>query len=254
MIRCITAICPAGPPKLSAATLAHTRTASAKVGYVPGASSVAGRAAAMLLNISRHRLGGRPIMGFLGSVSAPSVEGIVEGSPASSCSRSSACMRESPSEAARRPGASGARSGRPVSAPRTILPSARAAPREPEFLDHGIEGAGLAAMAPEDILDIERSRSEPIGDPLTSAGATNKNTAADPRTGGSARDRRYGRSWAAPASPKECGRGCRGPATCLPERATIPLLPRFEAAGEHFGRHPLVTKPGGYPSLSFCPR
>ena len=41
--------------------------------------------------------------------------------PASSCGRSSANIRDRPSEAASSPGASGARSGRAVSAPRTII-------------------------------------------------------------------------------------------------------------------------------------
>src|SRR5271157_5608380 len=43
--------------------------------------------------------------------------------PASSCARSSSNMRDRPSEAASRPDASGARSGRAVSAPRTIVAS-----------------------------------------------------------------------------------------------------------------------------------
>ena len=87
--------------------------------------------------------------------------------PASSCARSSAYMRDSPSEAASRPGASGARSGRAVSAPRTMVASRRSGSvAEAELLDHDVEGAELAAMAPEHALalDVEGRRPEPLGD------------------------------------------------------------------------------------------
>ena len=100
--------------------------------------------------------------------------------PASSCARSSAYMRDRPSEAASSPGASGARSGRAVSAPRTIArKAAERLGREAELLDHHVEGAELAAMAPEDALDVEgrRARNDrPTAS--TSDGATNRNTAA----------------------------------------------------------------------------
>ena len=87
-------------------------------------------------------------------------------------------MRDRPSEAASRPGASGARSSRAVSAPRTIVASrSERLGREPELLDHHVEGAALAAMAPEHALDVERRGAEALGHRLDFRGATNRNTA-----------------------------------------------------------------------------
>ena len=78
--------------------------------------------------------------------------------PASSCSRSSAYMRDRPSEAASRPG----RLRREVE-PRGVgaahdrrEPQQRLG-REAELLDHHVEGAALAAMAPEHVLRCRRA-------------------------------------------------------------------------------------------------
>ena len=60
-------------------------------------------------------------MPFVSRVAAPAIEGVVQQHPGSSCSRSSEYMRESPSEAASNPGASGESSRRAVSAPRTMV-------------------------------------------------------------------------------------------------------------------------------------
>ena len=83
--------------------------------------------------------------------------------PASSWARSSAYMRDRPSEAASRPGASGARS-RPcrVGAAHDRRQAQQRLGGEAQLLDHGVEGAGLAAMAPEHVLDVERRGVEPL--------------------------------------------------------------------------------------------
>ena len=66
-----------------------------------------------------------------------------------------------------------------MSAARTIVArrSSGSVPR-PELLDHGVEGAGLAAMAPEHVLDVEGAAPNRPPRPATSAGATNRNTAS----------------------------------------------------------------------------
>ena len=80
------------------------------------------------------------------------------------------------------PAASGARSRRAVSAPRTIVASwHQGGDGEAELLDHHVEGAELAAMAPEDAVgvDVERRRIEPLRQrSSTSGGATNRKTAS----------------------------------------------------------------------------
>ena len=74
-------------------------------------------------------------------------------------------MRDRPSEAASKPGACGTRSSRAVSAARTIVASRSSGfGLEPELLDHGVEGAALAAMAPEHAVDVEWRRLEAVGD------------------------------------------------------------------------------------------
>ena len=35
--------------------------------------------------------------------------------------------------------------------------------RKPEFLDHRVESAGLAAMAPKGVLDVEGCRAKALG-------------------------------------------------------------------------------------------
>ena len=59
--------------------------------------------------------------GFLRSHPAPAIESVIEQHIASRCARSSLNMRDSPSEAARKPAASGTSSSRAVSAARTIV-------------------------------------------------------------------------------------------------------------------------------------
>src|SRR3546814_20921885 len=67
--RCIMAIWPAGPPKLSRPIFAQTRKASLKPGRDGGVVSV------MLVHPSGGR---RPAMGFRQGACAPRIQGIVE--------------------------------------------------------------------------------------------------------------------------------------------------------------------------------
>src|SRR4051812_380894 len=76
-MRCITAIWPAGPPKLSIATRAQTRDASPKL------TPWAGRRAALgaderISAIACRSLGGGPVVRFVGGIAAPAVECVVE--------------------------------------------------------------------------------------------------------------------------------------------------------------------------------
>jgi hypothetical protein len=78
---------------------------------------------------------------------------------------SSEYMRDNPSEAASSPATSGARSRRAVSAPRTRAASrSRGRGCEPELLDHDVESAFFAAIAPVDPLDVEGRSAEALGD------------------------------------------------------------------------------------------
>src|SRR6185295_2582917 len=79
--RCMSAICPAGPPKLRTPILAQTPSASAKVGGAAGPRAAGADPAAVsviVLRPSGRRPGRRPVVGLLGGVAAPAVEGIVE--------------------------------------------------------------------------------------------------------------------------------------------------------------------------------
>ena len=160
--------------------------------------------------------------------------------PASSCSRSSAYMRDRPSEAASSPAACGASSGRAVSAPRTIVASRPSAGNaaEAELLDHRVEGAQFAAMAPEHALDVERRgvhaarrRRRPRPERRT------ERPRRDRRSGGSATGRRSGRPWAGRGSPSASG---------PPRRAAAARL-RGSAAGRRRSRRrrrPRASRPG----------
>src|SRR5689334_13500407 len=78
MMRCITAIWPAGPPKLSAATRHHTRNASPNETPCPGV--VGAMVSTTIASAIFFPLGGRrrrPIMGFTLQGPAPGVERVV---------------------------------------------------------------------------------------------------------------------------------------------------------------------------------
>ena len=244
----MTAIWPAGPPKQSTATRSQTRNASAKVTAVRGAG-----------------LGGRERIVVLGHRHAP---GLL---PTASCGsrrwrrgtsdrtrRRAACRPRAARDrrhtcatgrARRRAGpAPPARDrGGAVSAPRTIVARRwSGSVREPELLDHDVEGAGLAAMAPEHALDVERRGAEALGDAVDLRPARRTGTPrADRRSGGSARGRRCGRSSAARASPRRCGPARRAAAACRRDQRQAGLAPGLEAALQAVGRHAGVPQPGG---------
>ncbi len=74
-------------------------------------------------------------------------------------------MREKPSEAASRPAACGLRvQSVGVGGPYNGREAVERFRGQAEFLQHHIEGAGLAAMAPEDAVEVERGSVEPLGD------------------------------------------------------------------------------------------
>src|SRR5262245_39755951 len=78
-MRCITAIWPAGPPKLSAATRNHVQKASRNVTPWLG-TSAAGPAEERVTDtsISGSRLVRRPIVRFCRRFAAPAIHGVVE--------------------------------------------------------------------------------------------------------------------------------------------------------------------------------
>src|SRR4051794_24265104 len=78
----MTAICPAGPPKLSIATRAQTRTASARLtpcGLASRPPDVVVMVEASVM--SGSRLPDWPVVGLVSRIAAPAVERIVEGHP-----------------------------------------------------------------------------------------------------------------------------------------------------------------------------
>src|SRR5690349_12166415 len=78
-MRCITAICPAGPPKLSAATRSQTRKASpSETPWLGEASATLGLEFCRVSLISGSRLLRGPVMGLVRCIAAPAIEGIVE--------------------------------------------------------------------------------------------------------------------------------------------------------------------------------
>src|SRR5215207_10450251 len=80
MMRCMTAIWPAGPPKLSIATRAQTRKASPRLTPCRAVSFRVRTLAAVDKSVmSRSQLSHGPVVGLVGRVAAPAVEGVVEG-------------------------------------------------------------------------------------------------------------------------------------------------------------------------------
>src|SRR5262249_47864343 len=77
-MRCITAICPAGPPKLSPATRNHVQNASRRATPWLGSSAARGEARVMDASMSGSGLVGWPIVRFCGRFAAPAVHRVVE--------------------------------------------------------------------------------------------------------------------------------------------------------------------------------
>src|SRR5215510_2902284 len=164
-MRCITAICPAGPPKLNPATRNHVQKASRNVTPWLGRSPVRGDGRVTDASMSGSWLVRRPIVRFRGRFPAPAVHGVVEthrglellevvaihARVAKRCSQETGRLRGE-----LQPGGVGA--AHDQRQPRQRLGF------EPEFLEHGIERTGWAAMAPEYAVDVERRGVEALGD------------------------------------------------------------------------------------------
>src|ERR1700677_2962443 len=160
-IRCITAICPAGPPKLSVATRNQTRNASPV--ETPCAGRVRERATPSTM--SGPLLVGGPIVRFAGRITAPAIESIVERQARFELFEIVGIHAR---QAERRSKQAG-RFRREIEASRVRSAHDRRKPkqrrrREVKFLNEYVEGAGLAAMTPEHPFDIERSRPELLRD------------------------------------------------------------------------------------------
>src|SRR3712207_4065127 len=79
MMRCITAIWPAGPPKLSAATRTQTQNASMKLTPWEGVEGCPASAATIPVRLmSGPRLLRRPVVGFVHGIPTPTIEGVVK--------------------------------------------------------------------------------------------------------------------------------------------------------------------------------
>src|SRR6202521_4311089 len=144
-IRCMTAIWPAGPPKERSATRSQTRVASAK--EMPCAATVS--------VISRLRLVGRPVVRFVRGVAAPAIEGVVE---RHTCLELREIVRMHSRESKRgREQASRFRyqiEARRIRRAHDLGEMQECLCADAEFLDHDVEGAALAAMAPEHAINI----------------------------------------------------------------------------------------------------
>src|SRR5690242_17495796 len=154
-MRCITAICPAGPPKDRRATRDHTLNASPRltVGWRSGspAGAVSASAKDDISRSSRPGLLVRdPVMGLVGGIAAPAIEGIVEKHACPKLLQIVAIH----SREAKRCGKETRRLWCEVR-PRRVRASndcckvgQRAVRGEPELLHHHVEGAVVSAMRP----------------------------------------------------------------------------------------------------------
>ena len=110
-----------------------------------------------------------------------------------------------------------------------------------ELLDHGIERAGLIAMAPEHTLDVKRGGVEALGD-IRDLGSDDKekycvriNEAADEPRGGDAVD--FG---PAPCEPQRPTLRIAWWNLVRPEQSLAGLFPAFKSAFENFRANILV--------------
>src|SRR5262245_16310228 len=81
MMRCMTAICPAGPPKLRSATRTQVGVASLSDGYGMDPVLPTNIDLATASFISRPRLIGGPVVRLGGGIGTPTVEGVIEQHP-----------------------------------------------------------------------------------------------------------------------------------------------------------------------------
>src|SRR4026207_103895 len=81
MMRCMTAICPAGPPKLRSATRPQVGMASLSDGYEIGPALPTNVDLATTSFTSGPRLIGGPVVRLVGGIAAPAIEGVVKQHP-----------------------------------------------------------------------------------------------------------------------------------------------------------------------------
>src|SRR5258708_7224745 len=161
MMRCMTAICPAGPPKLRAATFSHTRSASPIEGNTRAASVAAGAADASCTSGSRSLR--MPGMGFVRGVPAPSVECVVERHPGVELREvvrihPRQTKREGEQPASLRCGVQGAGVGPPYDRRQTEQRLGCKA----DLFHHDSEGAGIPAVAQKSAFDVEGCGGNPL--------------------------------------------------------------------------------------------
>ena len=175
----MTAIWPAGPPKLSAATRSQTRNASAMDGSgVPPARELPWRATNASV-ISGPRLLGMPGVGLVRRVAAPAIERVVErhARPRAGQGRRHTCATGRATRRAARPLAA-LRSMRPVSAPRTMAARRSSGsvlrPNSSTMTSKVQRSPRWLQTTPSTSNGVAPNRS---ATPSTSAGATNRNTA-----------------------------------------------------------------------------
>src|SRR5262245_11626218 len=77
-MRCMTAICPAGPPKLRSATRTQVRVASLNDGYAIDSELPTNIDLRRASFTSRPWLIGGPVVRLVGGIAAPTIEGVVE--------------------------------------------------------------------------------------------------------------------------------------------------------------------------------
>src|SRR5258705_1585486 len=154
-MRCITAICPAGPPKLSPATRSHVQKASRRLTPWPGWS--AARVAARVTETSMSGSGfvRRPIVRFRRRLAAPAVHGVVETHSGLELLKVVAIHARVAKRCGKQTGRlwGEVQPGR-VGAAHDGRQPGQSLGLEPKFLEHGIERAGWAAMAPKYTVDV----------------------------------------------------------------------------------------------------
>src|SRR5262249_45191557 len=80
-MRCMTAICPAGPPKLRSATRTQVGVASLNDGYGMGPALPTKIDLGKASVISQTRLIGGPVVRLISGIATPTIEGVVEQHP-----------------------------------------------------------------------------------------------------------------------------------------------------------------------------
>ena len=114
---------------------------------------------------SSGRLGRRPVVGLVGGVAAPAVEGVIERHPGVELGQVVLVHARQPERGGEQAGGLGRelRAGG-VGAAHDLGEPAQGGQVEAEFVEHGVEAAALAPVAPGDALDVEGGGGEALGD------------------------------------------------------------------------------------------